>query len=77
MVTLTLRSSSRGKLICPGYSTKPFDGTAHLNIDVYALPQSCVVDFDGKKESFAVRGTGMITCNPAGSGVSCDKKSVP
>jgi len=76
-VTLTLKSRDRGRLTCPGVANKEFDGNTMLNIEPYQLPATCIVIISGKREAFQVKGTGSITCNLAGSVVSCDKPVVP
>jgi hypothetical protein len=75
-ITLTLKSRDRGKLMCPGVGSKDFDGNTMINIESYQLPATCLVTIEGKKEAFQVRGAGSVTCNLAGTRVSCDKSIV-
>ena len=75
-ITLTLKSRDRGKLMCPGVGSKEFDGNTMINIESYQLPATCLVTIEGKKEAFQVRGAGAVTCNLAGTRVSCDKSIV-
>lgn len=73
---VSFTASGRGKLTCSGVK-KDFDGTASLTFQPYELPVSCMIDMDGKKGSFWVKGSGSISCNPSGGSVVCNKPEVP
>lgn len=75
-VTLTLKTSGRGRLECIG-TRKRFDGLTTLNLDLYGQPATCMVQIDGAMGAFQVYGTGSITCDKAGAEVSCSKGRVP
>lgn len=76
-VSLTLKSSGRGRLTCPGVTNKRFDGNTSINIEPYQLPATCMVLIDGKRSAFQVYGTGVVTCNISQSALACDKARVP
>jgi hypothetical protein len=73
---VSFTAAGRGKLTCSGVK-KEFDGSASLTFQPYELPVSCMIDMEGKKGSFWVKGSGSISCNPSGGSVVCNKPEVP
>ena len=73
---MSFTAAGRGKLTCSGVK-KEFDGSASLTFQPYELPVSCMIDMEGKKGSFWVKGSGSISCNPSGGSVVCNKPEVP
>jgi hypothetical protein len=56
---------------CSG-QTKQFDGPTGLALEGYQLPVTCLVNIEGSRGVFQVYGSGTVTCDKAGSEVTCN-----
>ena len=74
---VTFRPADRRLLADYVATGEPLVVAGSFTVDGYKLPVSCLVEIDGARGVFTVNATGEIACEKQGTGVVCDKTSVP